>query len=251
MDITDATYVSLVTFRDDGKRVPTPVWIVDLGEGCAGVITGADSGKVRRLRSDPRVTLTPCDQRGRTDDDATTVSGTAVVDDGEILRRVRAAVADKYPVQSRVIEVLGRVGRLVGRSRDDRVGVAITLDSRPSPAPRRPRAVRPDARPPRRPRPGTGLTCATPPPAAPPRPRRPTRRTRRRARWPTPASRPPSRPTSPTRSPRRRPGRPPPRPTIVRAHWTDRSPSPTPNSPNPNNPASNSPNPTTRPPDPG
>jgi PPOX class probable F420-dependent enzyme len=60
-----STYVSLTTFRRTGAAVATPVWAAPDGETLV-VWTRADSGKVKRLRHTARVTVAPCDVRGRT-----------------------------------------------------------------------------------------------------------------------------------------------------------------------------------------
>lgn len=59
-----STYVSLTTFRRSGAAVPTPVWAAPDGASLV-VWTRADSGKVKRLRHTARVTVAPCDVRGR------------------------------------------------------------------------------------------------------------------------------------------------------------------------------------------
>ena len=59
-----STYVSLTTFRRTGEPVPTPVWAAPDGDSLV-VWTRADSGKVKRLRHTSRVTVAPCDIRGR------------------------------------------------------------------------------------------------------------------------------------------------------------------------------------------
>jgi PPOX class probable F420-dependent enzyme len=59
-----STYVSLTTFRRTGVPVSTPVWAAPDGETLV-VWTRADSGKVKRLRHTSRVTVAPCDVRGR------------------------------------------------------------------------------------------------------------------------------------------------------------------------------------------
>jgi PPOX class probable F420-dependent enzyme len=63
-DLPRSTYVSLTTFRRTGQPVPTPVWAAPDGEDLV-VWTRADSGKVKRLRHTARVTVAPCDMRGR------------------------------------------------------------------------------------------------------------------------------------------------------------------------------------------
>jgi PPOX class probable F420-dependent enzyme len=59
-----STYVSLSTFRRTGVAVATPVWAAPDANSLV-VWTRADSGKVKRLRHTSRVTVAPCDVRGR------------------------------------------------------------------------------------------------------------------------------------------------------------------------------------------
>ncbi len=60
------SYARLTTFRKSGEPVSTPVWFA-LGPGHERVyvFTDVESGKVRRIRNDPRVGLAPSGFRGR------------------------------------------------------------------------------------------------------------------------------------------------------------------------------------------
>jgi PPOX class probable F420-dependent enzyme len=55
----------LVTFRRVGTPVPTPVWAAPGGDGLLYVRSERDSGKLKRLRNDPRLLLAPCTVRGK------------------------------------------------------------------------------------------------------------------------------------------------------------------------------------------
>src|SRR3712207_9288216 len=57
-------FARLTTYRKGGKPVPTPVWFA-LAEGRVYVFTDVESGKVKRIRNDPRATLAPSGFRGR------------------------------------------------------------------------------------------------------------------------------------------------------------------------------------------
>ena len=57
-------YMSLTTFRRSGEAVSTTVWFA-LVEGRAYVFTSMNSGKVKRIRNNPRVALTPSNVRGK------------------------------------------------------------------------------------------------------------------------------------------------------------------------------------------
>ena len=59
-----ATYISLTTFRRSGDAVPTPVWFA-LDSGTIYVESGPNSGKVKRARHTPRVTIAPCTINGK------------------------------------------------------------------------------------------------------------------------------------------------------------------------------------------
>ncbi len=108
--LAEHEYVLLTTFRRTGEPVGTPVWIVRDGERLI-VTTGAESGKVKRLRHTPRVTLTPCDMRGRVKADAVPVEATAVIDDSADTReRLDAALRAKYGMKYRMIRMTQRRG---------------------------------------------------------------------------------------------------------------------------------------------
>jgi PPOX class probable F420-dependent enzyme len=58
-------YALLTTFRRSGEAVPTPIWFGLDDAGRAYVRSEAEVGKVKRIRRQPRVLLTPCTYRGR------------------------------------------------------------------------------------------------------------------------------------------------------------------------------------------
>ncbi|MEV0155361.1 PPOX class F420-dependent oxidoreductase [Micromonospora sp. NPDC050686] len=114
-------YLLLTTFRKDGRAVPTPVWAVRDGDALT-VWTVSDSGKVKRIRRDGRVTVAPCDVRGRPHGAA--VPGRATVCDPEGTRRVRGLLKQKY----RMIGRLTLLGSRLRRGEAGTVGLRIVLD---------------------------------------------------------------------------------------------------------------------------
>ena len=74
--ISQEKYVSVATFRKTGVAVATATWIVPLDGGQVGVLTSSASGKAKRLRNNPGVTLQPSDVRGRVKAGTTPVTGT-------------------------------------------------------------------------------------------------------------------------------------------------------------------------------
>ena len=120
--LADESFVSLSTFRRSGEAVATPVWVIADPDGDGVVVmTPAGSGKVKRVRRDPRVTLRPCGRFGAVDDDAPAFEGTArITTYDETLER---AFKDAYGAEYRVI--MG-VERLTGGGRKDRVALRIS-----------------------------------------------------------------------------------------------------------------------------
>ena len=72
--LADEEFISLTTFRKSGVGVPTTVWVGRDGDALL-VTTPRGSGKVKRLRRDPRVELSPSSRLGNVDDDAVVVPG--------------------------------------------------------------------------------------------------------------------------------------------------------------------------------
>jgi len=59
----NAKYLNLETFRKTGVGVRTPVWFAQQ-ETIFYVYSEADSGKVKRIRNNPKARIAPCDMRG-------------------------------------------------------------------------------------------------------------------------------------------------------------------------------------------
>jgi PPOX class probable F420-dependent enzyme len=132
MALSDEKYILLTTFRRDGTPVATPVWVVRLDDDRLGFWTSSGSGKAKRLAHTPRVTVTPCDARGRVKAGATVTDATAHLVTGSDFEAIRERVVAKYGAMTKVTKLLGTIAGLVRRKRipyGDR-GVVIT----PTPA---------------------------------------------------------------------------------------------------------------------
>ena len=96
-------YLNLVTYRRSGAAVPTPLWFVEEG-GVLYVRTSARSGKVKRLRNNPRVRVVP--SVGRVNSKGEWIDGRArVVVDGAQAQRVNRLVHRKYGWRKKLIEL--------------------------------------------------------------------------------------------------------------------------------------------------
>jgi PPOX class probable F420-dependent enzyme len=127
--LADEKYVLLTTTRRNGVPVSTPVWVVPLDDHKLGFWTSSESGKAKRLAHTDRVTVQPCDARGRVKAGTTAVAGTAKVVTGSELEDIRRRVVAKYGFMTKVTKLLGTLGGMVKRKRipyGDR-GVVIAL----------------------------------------------------------------------------------------------------------------------------
>lgn len=116
-------FINVTTFKRDRTAVATPVWCAG-NNGSLLVFTEADSGKVKRIRHDPHVTVAPCSFRGTprgpaVDADATLASGT---------EEAEALLARKYGWMWRGYNLLmAAVRRLRRQARPDCVTIKIIL----------------------------------------------------------------------------------------------------------------------------
>ena len=123
-DFAKEKYISLATFKKDGSKVATPVWVARDGDRLY-VITDAGSGKAKRLRNSSRAQIAPCDMRGNVRGEY--VDATATLMDDLGTDRANTLISRKYGLMARVFGLMGSVRRLVGRGEEQRVGIQITL----------------------------------------------------------------------------------------------------------------------------
>lgn len=116
-------FLSLTTFRKSGEPVSTPVWVGRDGDALVAT-TPAGSGKVKRLRTSPRVELRPCNRMGRVKDGVEPVPGVADVltDDGS-RERLTGIIREKYGLEYRI--VMG-IERLTKSGQSNRVVLRFT-----------------------------------------------------------------------------------------------------------------------------
>jgi len=115
-------YVSVATWRKNGKEVRTPVWVARSGERLY-VFTEGKSGKVKRIRNDGRSAVAPCDVRGNVKGDFTPAHA-RIVEDAATIERAYAALKAKYGWQMWLTDLMSK---LSGRY-DKRAMLEIVLE---------------------------------------------------------------------------------------------------------------------------
>jgi uncharacterized protein len=131
VSLGDEKYILFTTFRRDGTAVATPVWSVPLDQATVGFWTSSGSGKVKRLAHNSRVTVQPCDMRGRVKPGTQPVDATARVVSGDEFGTIQEKVRAKYGFMTKFTKLLNTIGGVVKRKRipyGDR-GVVVTPSS--------------------------------------------------------------------------------------------------------------------------
>ena len=124
--VAAGSYIALGTYRRSGVLVTTPVWVASVGPAMV-VTTEPATGKVKRLRNDPRVVIRPCSARGRVNPGAVTLHARCeiIAPDGD-QRDAVAALRRKYGLQYSAVQLVERVIRGVQRKHPERVILRIT-----------------------------------------------------------------------------------------------------------------------------
>src|SRR5262245_6399770 len=130
MSLADAKYISFTTFKRDGTPVSSPVWVVPLDEDRFGFWTSSTSGKAKRLRNDPKITVQPCNGRGKLVPGLEAETGTAaLVTEGADYELIKSKITAKYGFMVKVSRWLNSVGGVVKRKKQPYgdTGVVISL----------------------------------------------------------------------------------------------------------------------------
>ena len=131
MSLADEKYLSLTTYKRDSTSSATPIWIVDAGHDTLAFTTFSSSLKVKRLNRNRHVLVQPCDARGNVREGTAPVAGTAEVHvGGPEFDRVLALVKAKYGIQFTMINLVGKVRKLVGKDSGTDTAIVITLGAK-------------------------------------------------------------------------------------------------------------------------
>lgn len=111
-DLQGHNYVNLTTFRKSGEAVSAPVWFA-LVSDVIYVTTPPNSGKMKRIRNNPRVMLTPCNAWGKPCGKSIAGFGRAI--DGSAPKEAKAALHEKYRLGLALFHLFGKreVGEVV------------------------------------------------------------------------------------------------------------------------------------------
>lgn len=100
-----AQYMSLTTYRKDGRAVATPVWFTE-DNGKVYVMTFGSTGKVKRIRNNPTVQVAPSDARGTILGD--TMNAKAIIHEAqsEMAKKADALLDKKYGFTKKFLNLI-------------------------------------------------------------------------------------------------------------------------------------------------
>ena len=97
-------YIRLETVKKNGQVVPTPVWFV-VEDDTLFVRSYANSGKVKRMKNNPHVRITPSDALGKPH--GVTIEGTAVRANGDVEIKISRRPYRKYGLMKMAFDLWG------------------------------------------------------------------------------------------------------------------------------------------------
>lgn len=116
--------LNLETYRKDGTHVRTPVWFVE-ESGLQYVYTDRTTGKIKRIRRNPKVRVAPCDFGGNLKGDWQ--DGEAKVLEDSETPRIMRLFKKKYGIQIRLLGVYNALYRFFTRRKDETVIIALEI----------------------------------------------------------------------------------------------------------------------------
>ncbi|MGB1882968.1 MAG: PPOX class F420-dependent oxidoreductase [Gammaproteobacteria bacterium] len=103
----EARYVSLATFRRNGREVRTPVWFCALDDALYCFSAG-DAGKVKRVRANGRGRIARCSMNGTIEDEWHEVK-TSLVTDASLVEAVYLGLRVVYGWQMYATDFLSKL----------------------------------------------------------------------------------------------------------------------------------------------
>ena len=102
-------YIRLETFKKSGQAVSTPVWFV-VEDGILYVRSYANSGKVKRMRNNSQVRVTPSDALGKSH--GVTITGTALRVNADAEIKISQLLYRKYGLKKMSFDLWGAIKQL-------------------------------------------------------------------------------------------------------------------------------------------
>jgi len=99
-------YINLETYRRNGQAVRTTVWFV-IDAGTIYIRTDMNSGKVKRIKNNPNVRITPSGARGQLK--GKWIEGKIKMAGSLELEHANQLLEQKYGIQGKIIRVFNKI----------------------------------------------------------------------------------------------------------------------------------------------
>lgn len=101
-------YINLETYRKNGQSVHTPVWFA-IDDGTIYIRTDVHSGKVKRMKNNPHIRVTPSGARG--EPKGKWVEGQMKPASSLESEKADQLLGQKYGVQGKLIRLINKIRR--------------------------------------------------------------------------------------------------------------------------------------------
>jgi uncharacterized protein len=118
-------YLSVTSFKRDGSGVATPVWFVSDGTRLFA-FTDLHSGKIKRIRRNPRVLVASCRPDGKLRCEPVAARAEVLTANAE-LERVRQLLLARYKISYRLVMLFYRLGRRLRGKQSVADGAALAI----------------------------------------------------------------------------------------------------------------------------
>ena len=99
-------YINLETYRRNGQAVRTTVWFV-MDAGTIYIRTDMNSGKVKRIKNNPNIRITPSGARGQPK--GKWIEGKIKMAGSLELEHANQLLEQKYGIQGKIIRVFNKI----------------------------------------------------------------------------------------------------------------------------------------------
>lgn len=99
-------YINLETYRRNGQAVRTTVWFV-MDAGTIYIRTDMNSGKVKRIKNNPNIRITPSGARGQLK--GKWIEGKIKMVGSLELEHANQLLEQKYGIQGKIIRVVNKI----------------------------------------------------------------------------------------------------------------------------------------------
>lgn len=104
-------YINLETYRKNGQVVRTPVWFM-ISDGLIFVQTMKTTGKVKRIKNNPKIRIMPCGMRGESRGDW--IEGQAKLADESETQKTIKLRQQKYGFRAKMLGIFMKKENLTG-----------------------------------------------------------------------------------------------------------------------------------------